>query len=1178
MIRAVAIFEIDRRVRAISTYVYFLLFAPLACLIMAATAGGIEGASVSFGGGGKVLANSPFTLANLTIGLSLFGLLVTAAVMGSAVYGDFECRIDPLIFTSRAGKTAYLAGRFLAASAVLILVFSGIGTGLWLGTLMPGLDHVRLGANHWTAYVAPYLSVVIPNVVILGALFFSVAVLSRRILPVYMISVLLLAAYLIAGTITHKIEHKFLAALVDPFGMTAFGYLTEYWTIVEKNTRVPGLEGFLLWNRLLWLALAGLLMGFTWWKFRMEHRAPAQQAARVDRSLLPRAATYPTWLHLTWMQFVETVKNIYFAVIVLAGAGFMVVSARTLGSIYGTPTYPVTYQVLELVGGTFALFILITITFYSGELVWRERDAGVNEIVDSMPLPGWSLWLSKLFALMLVQVLLECVLMVTGMAIQLAKGYSRLEPGLYLKDLFGLQLYDYWLVCALALAVHTLVNHKYLGHLVMVVYYLAYAFMDQFGFEHHLYNYSSHPDHDYSDMNGYGHFLGPVFWYYGYWSALAILLGLAVHLFWVRGLASGWRSRWSFARARFQAPQRKLAVAAGICFAAIGGFIFYNTNVLNPYRTRSQREKLQLRYEREYKAYEKSPGPMITTATLRVDLEPDQRRVRIHGHYDLANKFSEPISEVLLDLPQDWTIHTLRFSPEAHLERSDRALQTQTYRMAQPWPAGASGELEFDIEWQPHGFPNDTAPTDIVANGTFFNSGSLPQFGYDANGELSEDDTRRKYGLAPKPRAADIHDVAARRFTYISHDADWVQFEAVISTAPDQIAVAPGELVRDWSEGGRHLFQYRSRGKILNFFSVLSARYRVLRDRWNDVDLAIYYHPGHEYNLARMMKGVKASLDYCTRNFSPYQNKTVRIVEFPRYDQFAQSFPASIPYSESIGFIARVDPADEEDVDYPFYGTAHEVAHQWWAHQVIGGDVQGATVMSESLAQYTALMVMKQEYGPEHMKRFLKYEMDRYLGGRSSEKKQELPLIRCEGQSYIRYNKASVVFYALQDYVGEEAINRALRGYVQDVAFQEPPYTNALELEARLRAVMPAQYGYLIDDMFDAVTLYENRALSASWRTAANGKYEVKLKVAARKLKASEQGEEREVPLADWIDIGVFGDKEKLLYLQKHKIDRNEQEFTLLVDAIPVTAGIDPWNKLVDRSPDDNTIKVERQQ
>ena len=194
------------------------------------------------------------------------------------------------------------------------------------------------------------------------------------------------------------------------------------------------------------------------------------------------------------------------------------------------------------------------------------------------------------------------------------------------------------------------------------------------------------------------------------------------------------------------------------------------------------------------------------------------------------------------------------------------------------------------------------------------------------------------------------------------------------------------------------------------------------------------------------MKGMKAALDYCTTNFSPYQNKTVRIVEFPRYATFAQSFPASIPYSEAIGFIARVDPKSEEDINYPYYVTAHEVAHQWWAHQVIGGNVQGATLMSESLAQYTAMMVMKHEVGPEQMRRFLKYEMDRYLIGRSVERKKELPLERVENQGYIHYNKASVVFYALQDYAGEENVNRALHDYVQAVAYQDPPYTNAVEL------------------------------------------------------------------------------------------------------------------------------------
>src|SRR5262249_40188042 len=153
--------------------------------------------------------------------------------------------------------------------------------------------------------------------------------------------------------------------------------------------------------------------------------------------------------------------------------------------------------------------------------------------------------------------------------------------------------------------------------------------------------------------------------------------------------------------------------------------------------------------------------------------------------------------------------------------------------------------------------------------------------------------------LSPKERMADLNDIAARANTYISDDSDWVTFEATVSTSSDQIAIAPGDLVREWTEGNRRDFQYRARAGGLNFFSVLSARYRVMRDSWNDVDLGVYYHPGREYNLAKMMKGLKAALNYCTSNFSPYQHKTLRIVEFPRYESFAQSFPASIPYSES---------------------------------------------------------------------------------------------------------------------------------------------------------------------------------------------------------------------------------------------------------------------------------------
>lgn len=1187
MLTEILRFELSRHLRAISTRVYALLFAALGFLWMMAAGGGLPNASVNFGGG-KVLLNGPYALFESISVMSYFGLLVISAIAGRAAYQDFDHETHPFFFTSPVSKSAYLIGRLLAAIIVLIAIFGTISLGLWLGTYVPFLDKHLLGPNHFAWYVQPYLISTIPNIIILGVLFFSMAALSRRILPVYMTSVILLTGYLGAASLIQNIKNKFLAGLIDPFGDQAGDRLTEYWTISEQNSRMVWLHGVLLWNRVLWLSLAIALFLFTWWRFRFAHPVPyhrlpsvflgqpsggpAPQTSAITR-IFSFASSFRALFRLGWLAFVETIKNIYFAVILLAGIIFMAVSAHEIGDIFGTPTWPVTYQVLDMAGGTFIIFVLIIITFYSGELVWRERDARTHELFDSLPLPTWIPFLSKLLALFYVQILLALVVMLTGMAIQLFKGYTRFEPLLYLKIL-GLRLVGYTLLSALAITVQTLVNDKYLGHGAMVLFYISGVFMGQFGLEHNLFDYASNPGYTYSDMNGFGHQLYGVFWFNAYWIVFAVLLLLGAYLMWVRGLADDRRWRFAIARRRFGPPQRMLFASAFTLLVALGAFIIYNTNYLHIFRTRTTNEKLAVRYEHDYRKYLHAPQPRITSVSYQADIYPERLSVRFRGRYGFTNKTSQPVDRVLVSISELAIIHRLEFSRPARQAVKDLPVDLLIYRFDQPLPPGESGELAFDIEYTTRGFQNGEAPTEIVYNGSFISSGSLPQFGYQEGQELSEENKRRKYHLQPKPRMYDLYDAVARRDNYISQDSDWVSFDATVSTSPDQIALAPGELTREWTEGGRRFFHYQTRGKVLNFSSVLSARYSVMRDHWNDVALEIYYYPGHRYNLAKMMDGMKKALDYCTTNFGPYQNKTVRIIEFPRYSSFAQSFPASIPFSESIGFIARVDPSNDEDVDYPFYVTAHEVAHQWWAHQVIGGNVQGATMMSESLAEYTAMMVLKRQYGPGHMQRFLKYEMDRYLSGRSSEHIKELPLMRDENQNYIHYAKGCVVFYALQDYAGEAAVNSALRDYLKAVAYQDPPYTYSPELVSRLRAVMPQPYLYVIGDMLESITLYENRADSASAKKLPDGSYAVTLKVKAKKLKAGELGEEKEVPLDDWIDIGVLDDKGKPLYMERTKIDKPEMQFTVNVKGVPATAGIDPWNKLVDRDPKDNTTKV----
>ena len=1194
MLKNIALFEFRTRVSRLSTWVYFLVFFAIAMLWIAAAGGLFKEANISFGSG-KVFVNSPFALAQTVSLLGMFGVIVMAAVMGRAVQQDAEYRSHHFFFTSPISKLDYLGGRFIGAFAVLLVIFVSIGLGAWLATLLPGMDAERLGPNLWSSYVWPYAYVLLPNALLIGSIFFSIAALTKKMLPVYIGSVLCLIGYLISLQLLRDIDNKTIAAMIDPFGMTAISRLAEYWTVADRNTRMIPLEGVLLWNRLLWFGVAAVVAVLGFWRFSFA-RFAGERAAGKKRTLDDVAddvtlhhvmANAPATIapaglgmlpHLVWLNLRETVKNIYFGVLVFAGILFLVFASTTLGNIFGTNTWPVTYQMIDLLGGTFGLFMLIIIAFYAGELVWRERDNRLDQIIDATPVPTWLPLTAKLLALMLVPALLQLLLMLCGISIQASKGYFHFEIGLYLKSLLGLQLLEYWLICALAIAVHSVVNQKYLGHFVMIVYYIAVSFSGGLGFEHNLYKYGSIPSVTYSDMNGFGHFLPRFFAFQAYWSAAALLLSIVAYLLWTRGTVSGWRERMVMARSRFRGGVVAVSGLSLLAFGGLGGFIFYNTNVLNHYQSSSAVEKRQVNYEKKYKALSDVPQPRITAVDVRTELYPREQRVRMTGSFRLRNKNEVPVTQVMLGFAQeDLIYHRLEFDVPAELAENNELLGVRRYQLKSPLLPGAEATLNFDLELATHGFTNSGSNTQVVYNGTFINGRSiLPVIGYQEGMELLRDQDRKKYGLEPKERMRDRDDAEGLKSNYISNDADWVDFKTVVGTEEDQIAIAPGYLQKEWKEGGRRYFSYRMDVPILNFFAYQSARYAVKKDAWRDVPIEVYYQPGHEYNLERMIAATKASLEYFSKAFSPYQHKQFRIIEFPRYAAFAQAFPNTIPYSEGIGFIARVREGDEKDIDYPYYFTAHEAAHQWWAHQLMGGNVQGGTMLSETLAQYSALMVMKQKYGEAKMQKFLAYEMDRYLAGRAFEQKKELPLARVENQPYIHYRKGSVVMYALQDYIGEANVNRALKALLAEAAYKGPPYPNSTLFLKHIRAVTPPHLQYVIDDMFENIILFDNRTTRATYRELPDGKFEVNMKFTVKKRKADKLGKEEDVAPADWIDVGVLDDKGVPIFLEKRKIDKEENEITVVVDRKPVKAGIDPLNKLIDRRPKDNAINVEK--
>jgi len=440
MVLTIAGFELRQRLRRISTYIYFLVFCGLSYLFTLMSGGAIPGATVEFGTGGKVLVNSPYTLQAIITFIAFIGVVVTASIAGQATYQDIDSHSTDLFFTAPIRKFDYLGGRFLGALLIQFLIFSGIGLGAWIGSLMPWLDPTRLGPQNFAAYLQPYFILVLPNLILLTAIFFGLAVLGKKMLPVYAGSVILLIGYFVAQQLSTNVMVNVRGALADPFGSNAVDRITQYWTPFQRNTQLVPFTGVLAINRALWLGVGALILWLTYFKFSFacdarggksakalageEEIAPlTAQALPISHPVFSARSSIWQFLSLTRIQFTETVKNVFFIVLMLAGGLFSMFVAYGINNPFSTRVYPVTYQMVELATGGFFIFALAIITFYSGELVWREREAGVNQIVDALPVQRWVLFASKLCALLLIQFLVVMVTMTAGLFVQILHGY-----------------------------------------------------------------------------------------------------------------------------------------------------------------------------------------------------------------------------------------------------------------------------------------------------------------------------------------------------------------------------------------------------------------------------------------------------------------------------------------------------------------------------------------------------------------------------------------------------------------------------------------------------------------------------------------------------------------------------------------------------------------------------------
>ncbi|MGK0388574.1 MAG: ABC-2 type transport system permease protein, partial [Maribacter sp.] len=956
----------------------------------------------------------------------------------------------------------------------------------------------------------------------------------------------------------------------------------------------PSFSGHLFKNRIIWMLVGSGILGLAYFMFSFSTKSKKVKKNKVAISTVSSAPLATPSLDMSsiansnWasfksffkINFVSIVKSNLFIILLIFSVILLISEFWGGYEYFGLQSYPVTYKMMDGVNGAAGMFVMITLVFFSGELVWRDRDSHISEVIDGTPHQSLMSLLAKSFSLLSIATILHLFLIGIAIVYQALQGYTNFEFSVYFLEFFTGRFMMYIVWGFFLVFLQVLINNKYLGYFISILCLFALdILLLMLKIQTKMVMLSETPSTMYSDMNGFGPGLEGHLWFSGYWILFGLILVVLSGLFWSRGKSVSLKERFSSSRKSLGKSYYGTLGLLSVSWMAVAAFIFYNTQVLNTYDSQKTSEANQVKYEKEYKKYENIANPSITDVIYNIDIFPAERSMKAKMDITITNKTDRPIKELHFTMP-DMKAQQLEIpNSKITLDNKD---EYRIYELDSILMPGDTMEFVCNYQYESKGFENSVTNMSILKNGTFFNNFTIqPTFGYSKGFEIADKNKRRKLDLPERIRMPELQKTCSELCmkNYLTDGtADWVNVETYISTSEDQTAIAPGSLVSHKTEDGRNKYHYKVDHPSQNFYAFISAKYEVATRKWNGIDLEVYYHKGHEVNIQMMLDAVQKSLEYYTTNFGPYYHKQARIIEFPRYSTFAQAFPGTMPYSEAFGFIINMEENEGEEKKNNVIEAviAHEMAHQYWAHQVIGADMQGSTMLSESFAEYSSLMVMKQESTPLEMKDFLKYDLRRYLRGRSNESEKELPLHKVENQGHIHYGKGSVILYALQDYIGEDSVNAALQGFLEEYRYQEPPYPTSNDFMRYLEPRVPDSLKYLIKDWFEDITLYDLRLDETKCVKNAAGKYEVTLDIIAKKIKANPEGNVDEVPISDWVDIGFYkdSDEKELLFRERVLLDKENVKLEYTLDELPAKAAVDPLRILIDRVYDDNVKSV----
>ena len=1127
------------------------------------TGGYFEGNSVE---GNRMLLflNSPFQITSFLQYIGKFLLFLLPAIIGTTIHKDFQHGVFKLLYSFPIGKGTYLSAKF-ASSFTLVCFISLLPMLAFLsGEMLLGDGNPYITATNLTGYFFSYGLILLPNLLVFGLLVFSVVALFRNRYAGFFMVLLLIALQLAIENLFH--QSSFLVALLDPFGQYASLDQTRYWTLTEKNSLPLNLSSELVYNRILWLMIgvsAGLL---TYKKFSLSQFGLAFTLFGKSPNRTEPTRNNTSQVRVTDLQLAAGLKHLLFQLytmvrhqvsfvlkhwifisFTLMGLLLLIIMLNRILNTEALTMLPLTRLILQIPTLFYSMLVVFATFIFSGMLMLREKDAGMEPLIYSTGVPTTILILSKAVSLILIQCVLLLILMAAGVAMQALNGYFHFDFPQYLLSLFILQAPVLAVWSLLSVFVFSITRHLYLGLFILLMAWLAQFGYEQLGITSKLLHLNTYTILAYSDFNGYGSALFGRIILQIYWLLWGILLLFIAIRLWPRIQTDSFKQKWAVFK----------TTASKSLWTSMAFFLLLLTSISHLiYQAETETfkvnesQKVLSEFKEKYRSLKDIPQPRISSVSLNVDLFPERNEFTARGKYQLINKVKVPIDTIFIKTSIDEiTDYQLDISSEKI--DSFPALNFDVYQLNRSLQPGDSVGLYFSIANRPNTlFQKNSA---VLGNGTFLTQDILPRIGYFLQeGKKYPDDN-----ILPSNH-------------YQSWDSDLVSFKATVSTSADQLAFTNGRLMEHRQQDGRNYYSYQTSDPVKFNFHFNSGTFDTYTDYWNETPITLYHHPEHSHNLEAIASGVKEALEFNYRLFGYTQKDEINIIEYPITEgSFSTLKTNAIIMSESV-FGVNTQQADK--INLPFYVASHEMTHHWFGNKLIPKDARGALFLTESITEYLTLQIYKKKYGVDAARIFLKVQHQRYFRGRANEQGAENPLYLVEpGQDYLSYGKGSVALNAIAQTVGTENFHSVLFEFLRKYS-ELDSYPTSLDFIEMLKKATPNRNQQLIIELLLKSITYNLEIVSAELRQEEQNDWVINVKYT---IEANESGKPLVGTHRRSVELGIYNNQGELIRLEPVFESENQKTIRIEMKYKPHRLVLDPNYLILDSDRNNNRIRLD---